>query len=722
MSSSTKFWLIKAITFISAFLLFQIEFIIGKIFLPNFGGSYLVWGACVVFFQAALLAGYLYAHYAVSLIGIPRYRFFHCIFVCTPLLFFPGKPLSMHGFSFDLPLVIGIFLNLMLTIGPAFFVLSTMSIIWQAWLAQSTLPESKNPYALFAVSNLGSFLALLSYPFVVEFYCDLNWQQNIWRLSYLLMVILQFFAWKLVGIEKKEVRRHKDKTDIDRSVIYKWLLYGAAGVIVFLAATNILTAEIAPIPVLWMMPLAIYLFSFVLNFKKRPWCPNWVTKGFYFIIAFSILFYFVSILRILPIIISLTLLLIFTFLLCMICQNRLYALKPVDTRSLTFFYLMISLGGLAGGLAATWIIPLISSVHLEYFLALLCLGLAYQISEWKKFHILKSSFLILCLLALLFFGPKIILKIKWAGLVVMILLFGTIYYNLRNQRIGLTLSIVAIILSINYTDPIWANEHYILSHRNYYGITRIFERNGVRFLSHDSTVHGAEYLNQKEKIIPLTYYHPQSPCAQLLGYDKSLKNIAVIGLGTGALATYLNPDQHIDFFELDPDILGIAKKYFTYLARATARVNYIIGDARISLENMEKQNYQMIIVDAFNGHSIPVHLITKEAILSYRNQLDPNGVIIFHVTNRYMDIKRPLIKTVFDSGAYATYKDDVDIYTGSFGSEWVAATWDKYQYKKLISGFNWRPVEKEYVASIRAWTDFYSTIIPFIKLENLVKN
>jgi len=252
-------YLLYFVVFISAFLLFQIELIIGKIFLPNYGGSYFVWGACIVFFQAALFAGYAFSHFVIRWLGITRYRFLHLAIIASSFLFFPGRSLPLRYSLTNLPIVIDVFLKLLVTIGPVFFVLSTISIVTQSWVANSKLPQKNNPYILFGISNFGSFLALMTYPFIFENYYDLSFQVNIWRIGYVALAVFQLIVFIVIKIEK-EVVDHTRAIAISKRVIIEWCLYSAAAVILFLSVTNVLVLEIAPMPFLFKH----WLWGFIL--------------------------------------------------------------------------------------------------------------------------------------------------------------------------------------------------------------------------------------------------------------------------------------------------------------------------------------------------------------------------------------------------------------------------------------------------------------------------
>ncbi|MFH1360462.1 MAG: fused MFS/spermidine synthase [Candidatus Omnitrophota bacterium] len=713
-------WIIRFLVFLSAFLLFQIEFIIGKILLPNFGGSFMVWGACIVFFQAALLLGYMYAHYVIQWLGIARYRKFHLLLLILPALFFPGKALALKYASLEWPMVIEVFWRLALSIGPVFFVLSTMSIICQSWISQSTLSERNNPYVLFSVSNFGSFLALVSYPFIFEMVFDLNVQQHIWRAGYCFVVLLYLLCLKFVWVQQQT----REKALLGGLVwtttkVWIWFFYGVAGVMMFLSVTNLVTEEIAPVPLFWMIPLVIYLLSYVLNFKKNPWCPRWINRAMFAVIAFSILFYFAMAREVIPMLVSLIVLLFLLLIICLFCQSRLYALRP-DARQLTFYYFVVSLGGFCGGLIATWIAPLISSSHLEYFLALFFVCLAWLLESPKISFSWMNLLSVVGFIAALYFGPKFSEQFGQAGLLGWAFCAGFFIFLIRKDRLALVVGLLASTILLQTIEPLWFKSKYVFSRRNYYGIKRVFEEHGVRLLTNGNTVHGAQFIDPKISYVPLTYYNPKSPVAEWLIHESNIRRVGMIGLGTGALATYLKKGQQVDLFELDPDIVSIAQEYFTYLDISQGEKKFIVGDARLSLEKMDPQNYQILVVDAFSGDSVPVHLLTVEAIKIYQRHLTKDGIVILHLTNRYMNLPLAFMMTASSTDAYMAFKQDNDYISKRYNSDWVALTWDKDTYEKLLSKYQWNTVSVEQHGLQRPWSDAYSNIIPyFLNLKAL---
>ncbi|HBG61806.1 MAG: hypothetical protein A2Y03_02540 [Omnitrophica WOR_2 bacterium GWF2_38_59] len=714
-------YLLYFVVFISAFLLFQIELIIGKIFLPNYGGSYFVWGACIVFFQAALFAGYAFSHFVIRWLGITRYRFLHLAIIASSFLFFPGRSLPLRYSLTNLPIVIDVFLKLLVTIGPVFFVLSTISIVTQSWVANSKLPQKNNPYILFGISNFGSFLALMTYPFIFENYYDLSFQVNIWRIGYVALAVFQLIVFIVIKIEK-EVVDHTRAIAISKRVIIEWCLYSAAAVILFLSVTNVLVLEIAPMPFLWILPLAIYLLSFVLNFKERPFFPKFIDKYAYLNIGFGVLFYFVVSAKAFPVLIVGLASLVFLFFICMTCQSRLYLSRPKDIRGLTYFYLIMSFAGFLGGLFATWIVPVFANSHLEFLIGLFMLCLAINIS--KKDYAVPFGVLVwvFALALLLYSGRIFLLKFQYWGILLLLGVVWVIFFALKKRAFGLSIALSVLIILANNIEMNWLKGNCIYQMRNYYGIIRVLDIGQARFMLNGKTIHGAQALDAKGRQVPIAYYNPRSPVVKLLLSVNQLRKIAIIGLGTGSLATYTNKDQSLDFYELDKDIIEVAKKYFVFLNIAHGNIKYYVGDARKSFESVDNKGYQLIVVDAFSGDSIPTHLLTKEGINVFRNNLAENGVIVFHATNQYINVVDPLVSTAFSLGAKVLYKTDVDITTGRFFAEWVAVTWNDETANQLRSVFNWEELDKNDFKDIRVWTDNYTNILPHLDIEKIFKS
>lgn len=714
--------ILRTITFLAAFLLFQIELISAKILLPHYGGSYFVWGACVVFFQAFLLLGYVFAHYAIAQWGVGRYRFMHIALLLIPLLFFPGRPLMVEHVESGLPLALEVFWRLSATIGPVFFVLSTISIATQVWLAASQRLSQNNPYSLYAVSSAGSFGALLTYPFVLEVYTDLPTQMNIWRGLYFVLIGLNLLACIKVDVKdaRRDAARKTGPLDVrDRAY---WLLLGAGAVIVFLSVNNIITNEIAPVPLLWVIPLCLYLLSFVFNFQQRPWCPSWIVREVHLILGLSAVLFFLVIRNYFPFMIELVLLTVSQFVLCMYCQNQLITHRPKDNYDLTRFYVLVSSGGFLGGIFTAWIIPLISRSPVEYLVGLVVIAAALAIKDGKKFSMTRDHtlwFIVLMFVASLW--PLLFMRYNVFILVSIVMIFKIIYTKFQKSAYGLLLSLTGILAAAYYAPLLWNPTGSVHVKRNYYGISEIVDAEGVRSLNHSGTLHGAQYLRADRRGEPLAYYAHDSAAGKILLADQfSFDRLGLIGLGAGTLSVYTREDQVMDIYEIDPDIYRIADKYFTYIHEAKGKLNFILGDARVSLDKNPGAKYDFILVDAFSGDTIPIHLLTKEAIEKYRDHLNEEGVLVLHLSNRYLDLKHVVTGVGEAAGAYLA--GNLSGHPAALGgvSRWMVMTWDKDVFDTLVSELGWVPPPAGILRKNRIWTDQYSSILPDIRSGDLL--
>ena len=715
-----KIWL-DAITFLSALLLFQIELIIAKILLPKYGGSYLVWGACMVFFQGALLLGYLYAHVVITKLGIIRYRYFHILLVLLPLVFFPGRPLVVSPATHNLPVVINIFWLLLLSIGPVFFVLSTTSIVLQSWLADSELPQRHNPYTLYAISNLGSFLALFSYPFLFEYFFNLQTQLVMWRVLYVFLAALHVVALFSIRLKEQASADSHPSVSLEFPDMLYWFLLSAGSTIMFLSVTNIITLEITPGPLLWILPLSIYLISFTLNFKERPWCPAWITERFHIIVGWSLAFFFLMYKRIFPFMIESLIYFALLFVLCMFCNRQLVSTKPKNPRHLPTFYVTIALGGFLGGMFITWIVPLISTILLEFLIGLLVISAAVWVKARAVRFGGRGLRFILYFIIILVSWPKLFLAYNVFGLVILFVLLTYLYKYFRTDSLAFVASILVVVLCAPLIVPFWEQDKSIYRFRNYYGIYKIFDVDDKRFLVNASTTHGAQYLVPELEMKPLTYFHPFTPVGSLLTSDLfKFSHIGVVGLGTGTLAAYAKTGQVMDFFELDPDVFTLAQKYFTYAQKSTGKINFIFGDARLKLQEAQPASYDLLVIDAFNGDAIPEHLLTTEAIMLYKRCLKAEGIILFHISNRFVSLQPVLLKAAEVLQARACYKMN-PIRSDAFASIWVAFGWDEPAFKKLSLRLSWNALDlgKNW-AKLRPWTDQYSTLMPIVKVQELL--
>lgn len=730
-----KVYYLYALSFLSAFLLFQIELVIAKIFLPKFGGSYLVWGGCIVFFQFALLLGYLYSHVVIRKFGMYRYRYLHLILILLPLLFFPGRALPEIAAHAGIPLVIDIFLQLSLTIGLAFFVLSTVSIVTQSWLSHSDLPESRNPFTLYAVSNVGSFLGLLSYPFLFEMYFDLDFQVLIWRILYFLFILLYVVSlWRIdysdrvipdVMIFDKSifVKKHSFADEAVRRKLY-WFLLSAAGCVLFLSVTNVITYEIAPCPLLWIIPLCVYLLSFVLTFRDLPYYPKWITEKFHLVMGFSVLLYFFAQKEILPISPQLIAFVVSLFALCMFCQHELYQSRPLEKDELTGFYLIISLGGFSGSIFVTWISPGLFTSPLEFLVGLFLIGFSLSLKQGSsriKFHDLRMvAYVILFLIT----WPLLFKQYNALGLALILLVFAFIFRELNEKKVMLGICLLSILIASPFVRDFWSKDFKTIRiHRNYYGIYKITANPIHLNLMNGTTLHGAQHLTQDpvKRQEPLTYYHRMTPIGKVLSSSHfTTRRIGVVGLGVGTLSAYGKKGEEMDFFELDPDMVFFVN-VFDYLENSNANLNFYMEDARIALGKTPREHYNLLIIDAFSGDSVPVHLLTTDAILEYKRHMKSDGLILFHISNRYLDLAPVLFSNAKAVNAFALSDSNEAQGPALHASKWMALTWDRKINHTLVSKLQWQDISSyPKMKALRPWTDKYSNIPSVMKLNPFV--
>ncbi|OGX07902.1 MAG: hypothetical protein A2Y06_06855 [Omnitrophica WOR_2 bacterium GWA2_37_7] len=351
---------------------------------------------------------------------------------------------------------------------------------------------------------------------------------------------------------------------------------------------------------------------------------------------------------------------------------------------------------------------------------MLCLAINISKKDYAvPFGVLVWVF---ALALLLYSGRIFLLKFQYWGILLLLGVVWVIFFALKKRAFGLSIALSVLIILANNIEMNWLKGNCIYQMRNYYGIIRVLDIGQARFMLNGKTIHGAQALDAKGRQVPIAYYNPRSPVVKLLLSVNQLRKIAIIGLGTGSLATYTNKDQSLDFYELDKDIIEVAKKYFVFLNIAHGNIKYYVGDARKSFESVDNKGYQLIVVDAFSGDSIPTHLLTKEGINVFRNNLAENGVIVFHATNQYINVVDPLVSTAFSLGAKVLYKTDVDITTGRFFAEWVAVTWNDETANQLRSVFNWEELDKNDFKDIRVWTDNYTNILPHLDIEKIFKS
>jgi hypothetical protein len=672
--------------FLSAFLLFQVQPMMGRFVLPWFGGGPAVWTNCMLFFQVLLLAGYAYAHWLGSLRNVRLQVSIHLALLAGSLLFLPigprsdiWKPVSSSDPSGK------ILLLLAATVGGPYLLLSATGPLLQRWFSLSHPRESS--WRLYALSNLGSFLALFSYPFVLEPLLRLHTQVWIWSALYLAFAVLcSWTAWKF-----RETPQVVSATDPDLSpsptlwTVLFWIGLAASASTLLLATTNQISQEIAVIPFLWVLPLSIYLLTFILVFERDSWYNRpvfSVTMGLFAPLACALLAASV----VLSLRLQIVAYLLVLFGACMLCHGELARSRP-SARHLTTFYLSIAAGGALGGVFVALIAPNVFSGFSEYPIGLAAACL-FGFAGWLRTGAYRQ-------------WTRGNLSVR---LPLMALLLG-----------GLTAVAASVITKDQFTSA---------TVRNFYGILRVKENmdsNGaLRQLTHGTIRHGFQYLRGAKHDWPTSYYGPHSGVGIVLkAIEDRSRRVAVVGLGTGTLAAWGKPGDTYRFYEINPAVKDIASQWFTYLKDSQAKTEVVLGDARVQMERElasgQAQDFDVIAVDAFSSDAIPLHLLTAECGDIYRKRLAPGGFLLLHISNRSLDlgpVTRGLAQHLRWQVAQLVSTDYTE--TGESSADWALIT-DNADFlnRPEIAGATVRWAGKQRPPII--WTDDFASLWHVLK-------
>lgn len=594
-------WLLGASTFLSAFLLFQVQPTAAKVLLPTFGGSAGVWSVCLVFFQSALFLGYLYAHLIATVSPLRRQFAIHIVVVAVAAamaVYVPRYPWESGVAKNE---AFSILYRLMVGIGVPYFLLATTGPLLQAWYARAD-PRGV-PYRLYAVSNLASLFGLLCYPFLLEPLLTLRAQLLVWRGAFWMLAVLLSGSVAVLHFRRipDAIPSPSRNTAAAASLSVKrrliWLALPACSSAVLLAVTAQITEEIAPIPLLWIVPLAIYLGSFAICFDRAGWYDS---ELFRLLLVATLCFasFFVLVPVGVPsVALSIVLVLAGVAIVCMFCHGELYALRP-PAALLTTFYLYVALGGAAGGLFVGIAAPNLFSKYSEIPLLIFSCGvLAFVITRREGSNTSR-----LWRVLLVVFG----------GLAVFNLLGG--------------------------------NRGALVSARNFYGVLKVVDvkdspSGAVRALFHGKINHGTQFLEESKSRRPTAYYGPNSGAGKILSEPGGKpRRVGLLGLGAGVLAVYARPGDMFHFYEINPLVVRFAREYFTFLNNSPGKIEITTDDARLALEREPPQGFDVLVVDVFSGDAIPLHLLTIEAFEQYERHLKPDGVLAVHISNRYLDL------------------------------------------------------------------------------------
>ena len=717
--------------FISAMLMFVLQPMFGKLLLPLLGGTPAVWNTCMVFYQAILFGGYLYAHWLSSHSGHQRQIQIHTALMIFSLFALPvALPLDANPPTEGNPTVWLIW-TLFLAIGLPFFVVSTTAPLLQKWFSHLGHRSSGDPYYLYAASNAGSLLALLSYPFLLEPNIGLANQRLFWSMGYGLLCVLIIICAVSLWRSQADIDSDDAAESLDESIKapsmqqqLHWLALAFVPSSLLLGLTQYISTDIAAVPLLWILPLTIYLLSFILVFSK--WAdrihPAMVSLQPAVLVVF-IAYSFINP-AVLPYWLDLILHCLAFFLAIMVCHGELAKHRP-HPQYLTRFYLVMSFAGMLGGLFNTFVAPFVFNAVYEYpimIVAALLLRPGFINGRWLLQPLFPGTVLLLGL------GIYLGSESLWDYMDIIggaLILLAGLTYSVRHSPLGLGLLTAVILVFALGLHSLASSTLY--QERSFFGVLSVRETviadenqhpEKVHELHHGTTKHGAERLTAANITTPLTYYSRPGPIGQLFAeFDGENQNwrIGSVGLGAGALACYSKNGQDWRFYEIDPLVVKVAQDptWFHYLELCNKQADMIIGDARLSLMKEDDQSFDLLIMDAFSSDAVPTHLLTREAMQLYFSKLKDDGMLAFHITNRHLALKKVLadhVKSLQLSGLLQEFQPKVAAPL-VVATDWVVIAKQPQRLERLRQSQlgHWQQLPITF--DLKPWTDDFTNII-----------
>ncbi|MFN0133495.1 MAG: fused MFS/spermidine synthase [Phycisphaerales bacterium] len=735
--------LLTVTIFLGSFLLFLVQPMAAKELLPRLGGSPSVWTASMLFFQAALLAGYAWAHAVAT-----RARFGPWLHVALLCLACAALPVGLRDGTPGASPTPWLLAALTLGYGMPFFALSAGAPALQRWFSRSSHPRAADPYFLYVASNAGSLVALLAYPLFVEPIIPLARQRTLWSIAFAAFTALVLAcAWAvrargpsraagITGVPSSHpstpsapTANHAVPAPTTRDRLL-WLLLAAIPSSLTLGVTQHLSTDVAAAPLLWVIPLSIYLLSFMIAFGSRPLLNTFnLARLAPLVIVTLVLASLVRGFR-LPTSALTAIHLLTLALLATLCHSLLARRRP-DPARLTEFYLYLALGGVLGGAFNALLAPTLFNGVYEYPIAVVAAAAMRCLILGERAPTPRARTTALILDTAIALAIASLIPILYRATARLGIDDGSI-------RIGLACGLPVLLLYLTQTRPARfalsagalllgayllpdSSGRTLFRTRTFFGVYRVSATYDAITLTHGTTIHGRQFTAPDRRHIPLTYYHPDGPIGALwkaLGPERTLR-VAAVGLGTGALAAYTQPGQTMTFFEIDPAVVRIARSptLFTYLADAKGDIPIVLGDARRSLEAVPPGSFDLLVLDAFSSDSIPMHLLTREAVSLYRRALAPGGVLMIHASNQFLDLEPIIGRLTADAGLQGWIRFDtpdalLSAQTGRFQSQWVvigtAAT-----IPTALQSQGWLALKP--APDTPLWTDDSSSIVPIIQ-------
>ena len=734
--------------FASAFLLFLVEPMVAKMVLPLVGGTSAVWATSVLFFQTVLLIGYGYSHWLAMRLQWRWQAMLHGLLLLAPLVVLPIHLIPGWNPPTTGSPALWLVLLLSVTVGLPFLVLSTTSPLIQHWFSRTGHAHAQDPYFLYRASNLGSALGLLSYPALIEPRFGLHAQADLWRDGYIAFLVLSVLCLGAVAWSRSleaspppptstlPLAAEGGASPITWRRRLRWVLLAAVPSTWMLAVTSYFTTVIRPIPLLWVIPLALYLFSFAVVFARRPLISRyWLNRLFPFyalpLLGMVLLggggpFWLLALLHFGAF-----------FLGALLCHGELAADRP-GAAHLTEFYWWLAVGGATGGLFTALVAPLVFNDFLEYPLAIIGAALlrpalarggssrSRLADLWLPGAMLAGLLLVVGLMSVTGVLGRLnqvpLTSATTASDLLRVLVVFAIpaavsaAFSWRPIRFGLATAAMLLLALV----PV-GSQPVIFQQRDFYGVHKVVTDPAAtrHALIDGGTIHGLQLLDPRMRDLPAAYYSSSGPAGDLFAAEQPVDaswSVAVIGLGAGAMACYAQPQQTWTFYEIDPVVAQIARdpSLFTFLRDCTPQARIVLGDGRLTIARAPDHSYDLIVLDAFGSDSVPVHLITREAIQLYLSKLRPGGVLLFNISNKYVDLASVLAGEAANLALVGYQRTDTDVTpeqaaVGKFPSAWLVMAPTPDNLGGLPSQAGWRALQANPLQPV--WTDDFSDVL-----------
>jgi SAM-dependent methyltransferase len=714
--------------FLSAFLLFCFEPMIGKMMLPLLGGAAAVWITCLLFFQLMLLIGYGYAHVLERYIPLRAQMVGHTALIAAVFFFLPIRFVARPDAAASSHPSAWLLWELLKAAGIPFCIVSATAPLLQNWLSKTPANSGRDPYFLYAVSNAGSLIALAAYPLLIEPRIGVSAQSRWWLGGYAVLAAMVGTACALVWKTASNAFQATQSSDKAEAPSWRSRLFWLAAAFLpsglMLAVTNHLLLNLASVPFLWVLPLAVYLMTFMVAFGRRIRVSLELVSG---IVPIILLPFFPFVATSVAVDAKYLLPLVGIHILiltagALLCHTALAARRP-DPRHLTEFYFWIALGGVLGGVFTAVVAPVLFQTVMEYPLLVAAIAF-FRKPAYPQGEISGGDLILPALLGFLVIGASKLLRWahadvtgnSWIAVDAVIILIASTF---RHRVIRFALAMALLIIAYQRVLPqFFGGSQFLYTARNFFGVkgVKYDVATNSRRLLHGDTLHGIESMDPELIGHPVSYYDETGPVGDIMKLlsERGAQHIGVIGLGTGSMAGWTAPYRHITFYDIDPQVYDIAANLFTFLPDCGKSCDVIIGDGRLSIEKANAGDFDMLMLDAFNSDSIPAHLVSREAIRMYLTKLKPNGLLLFHVSNRYMDVESLISAVVTDAHLEALARHDDEQQTElKARSHFIAAGKSPEALGWLEGDPNWMKVQKP--TAIAPWTDDYSNMLAILR-------